>query len=129
MGWFSLAAGLLTGWLAIDDLFMMHEIVLPAFGVPQGVVVGSIAVLALAYVVASWRIILTSDYWILLAGGIALVASIMIDQVYHSPLPALVYAEDGAKFFGIFCWGTYHIITVFYHVLRSVDQRTSGADS
>ena len=29
-----LAAGMLTGFLAIDDLFLVHENVLPAFGVP-----------------------------------------------------------------------------------------------
>lgn len=32
---FALSAGLLTGWIAIDDMFLVHEKVLPALGVPQ----------------------------------------------------------------------------------------------
>ena len=35
---FPLLAGLLTGWLTLDDAFLLHETVLPAFGVPQNAV-------------------------------------------------------------------------------------------
>ncbi len=129
MAWFALAAGLLTGWLALDDAFMAHEIVLPSFGIPQGVVIGAYAALALAYLAASWRIILNSDYWILLIGGGALTASILIDQVFHSLVPMLVYAEDSAKFFGIFCWAVFHITTLFQRLEQPGTNRMEGAAS
>ena len=118
MAWFALSAGVLTGWLALDDAFMAHEIILPSFGIPQGAVIAAYASLALIYVAASWRIILESDYWILLIGGGALAASILIDQAFHSLAPVLVYAEDSAKFFGIFCWASFHITTMFHRLDR-----------
>ena len=110
--WFALTAGLLTGWLAIDDTFMLHENVLPGLGVPQNLVIGIYAVLALAYIFSSWRIILSADFWILGIGGLALVLSIFVDVVIHSAAKHVIYLEDSAKFFGIFCWASFHITTL-----------------
>ena len=55
---FLLAAGVFTGWLALDDLFMIHEDVLPWFGVPQVVTYGAYAAIAALYFLYSWRQIL-----------------------------------------------------------------------
>jgi len=88
---FALTAGVLTGWLALDDAFLVHEVVFPSFGIPQNLVIGAYAALTIAYVLASWRIILESDFWILFIGGAALVVSIFVDTVFASLVPALVY--------------------------------------
>ncbi len=122
--WFAASAGVLTGWLALDDAFMVHEVVLPSFGVPQNAVLASYVVLAALYAMVSWRLILKSDYLILLVGGAALALSIAVDTVFHSLLPFLVSLEDSAKFFGICCWSAFHISTL---LALLIDPRPSRA--
>lgn len=106
---FAATAGVLTGWLALDDAFLVHELVLPSLGVPQNLVLAIYVVLALAYAGASWRIIIANDFWLLLIGGGAFAVSLGVDTVFQSLDPALVLIEDSAKFFGIFCWASFHI--------------------
>ncbi len=114
--WFALSSGILTGWLALDDTFLVHETVMPSLGVPQNAVIAAYAALALLYIASSWRVILASDFWILLIGGLALVVSIVVDTAFHSLNPSLVYIEDSAKFFGIFCWASFHITSLFERI-------------
>ncbi|MEM7428389.1 MAG: hypothetical protein AAF441_20040 [Pseudomonadota bacterium] len=109
---FAASAGLLTGWLALDDTFLVHEVVFPSFGIPQNAVLVAYAVLGILYALASWRMILKSDFLILFAGGGALALSMVVDSVFHSLVPQLVYLEDSAKFFGIFCWAAFHIVAM-----------------
>ncbi len=118
--WFALSAGLLNGWLALDDAFLLHENVLPYFGIPQNLVLASYVVLALAYAAASWRIILASDYMILLVAGAAVALSLLVDTVFSSLVPSLVYIEDSAKFFGIFSWASFHLTTLYFLVTRTL---------
>lgn len=118
---FALSGGILTGWLALDDAFLLHEKVLPAFGVPQNIVLAIYVLLTLAYVLASWRAILTSDYWILAFGGLAFIASLFIDVYFSSLNPLLVSLEDSAKFLGIFCWASFHITTFSRAILVKED--------
>lgn len=109
----ALSAGLLTAWIAVDDMFLVHEKVLPALGVSQMLVVASYMGLAVLYVFTSWRYIFQQQWWMLALGGAALASSILIDQIYHSLDAHLVYLEDSAKFFGIVCWTIFHLLTVF----------------
>ncbi len=118
---FALSAGLLTGLLALDDTFMLHEVILPSFGIPQNVVLASYAIFALLHVFSSWRVIMSNDYWILLIGGGALFTSVFIDVVFHSLAPIIVYLEDSAKFFGIFCWASFHIVTLISYLTNPWD--------
>lgn len=110
--WFAGSAGMLTGWLALDDAFMVHELVLPSLGVPQNAVLASYVALGAFYALASWRIILKADFLILAVGAAAMAVSIAVDTVFHSLLPAMVSLEDSAKFFGIFCWTAFHLSTM-----------------
>ncbi len=121
--WFALSSGLLTGWLALDDAFLVHETVLPSFGIPQNAVIAAYAALALLYIASSWRVILASDFWVLFVGGAALVLSILVDTVFSSLAPGLVYIEDSAKFFGIFCWASFHITTLFDRISNLAVQK------
>jgi len=124
--WFALSAGFLNGWLALDDAFLLHENVLPYFGIPQNLVLASYVALALLYAAASWRIILAADYLILFVGGLAVVVSLLVDTVFSSSLPALVYIEDSAKFFGIFSWASFHITTLYFLVTRTLTPTWKG---
>ncbi len=93
---FAAAAGLLTGWLALDDAFMVHEVVFPSFGIPQNMVLVAYVVLGGLYVAGSWRVVRSFDYLILLTAVGALGASLAIDALLHSLNPIVVLAEDSA---------------------------------
>ena len=108
---FPLLAGMLTGWIALDDAFLLHETVLPSFGVPQNAVIAFYVLLAFGYFAANWKAILKYDFWILGMGAAALGTSIAVDTIFHSLNPTFVLLEDSAKFFGIFCWATFHVTT------------------
>ena len=108
---FAITAGLFSAWLAMDDAFLLHEIVFPKIGVPQFFVLSVYVLLALSYMVASWRIILSSEYWILGLGVGAVAISIGIDQIFHSLDPVLIIMEDSTKFFGLWCWFAFHVVT------------------
>lgn len=123
---FALSGGVLTGWLAIDDAYRVHENFLPSLGVPQDLVIIAYAVLAMIYVAASWRVILANDFWILIAGGGALAASIFIDMVFHSLASHFVLLEDGAKFFGIFCWMSFHTSTAMKYMASALAAGLDG---
>ncbi len=117
---FALLAGLLTGWLTLDDSFLVHEKVLPAIGVPQNLALAVIVALTVAYVVVSWRTILASDFWLLVVGAVAFAGSIGIDTVLHSVDPVFVQLEDSAKFVGIFCWASFHVTTLTRFVVQAL---------
>jgi hypothetical protein len=113
---FALSAGLLTGWIALDDMFLLHERVFPNLGVPQMLVISLYLALGLLYGLANWRFIWSQDWWLLAIGGAGLALSIFVDAVFHSLNPARVYIEDSAKFFGIFAWSTFHCFTLYLHL-------------
>lgn len=115
---FAATAGLLSGWLALDDAFLVHEIVLPELGIAQNLVLAAIVVSAVAYVVANHRIILNHDKWLLLLACGALAFSMGVDTLFQSLDPVLVYVEDGAKFFGIFFWASFHVTTMARMLLQ-----------
>lgn len=117
---FALSAGLLTGWIALDDMFLLHERVLPNLGVPQMLVISLYLALGILYGLANWRFIWSQDWWLLAIGGAGLVLSIYVDAVFHSLAPALVYVEDSAKFFGIFSWAMFHCFTLYLHLRDGV---------
>ncbi|MBL4870516.1 MAG: hypothetical protein JKX72_06140 [Robiginitomaculum sp.] len=109
---FAVTAGLFSAWLAMDDAFLLHEIVFPKIGVPQFLVLAIYVLLALSYIISSWRVVLSSEYWILGLGVGGVAISLGVDQIYHSLDPMIVIIEDSAKFFGLFCWFAYHVVTL-----------------
>ena len=60
--------------------------------------------------------IFKSDFWMLGLAGSALALSMVVDTVFHSLAPQLVYLEDSAKFFGIFCWASFHVTAMAEHL-------------
>lgn len=107
---FAGAAGLLSGWLALDDALLLHEIVLPKIGLPELLIVAIYVVLVGLYVATSWRVVLRNDFWLLIIGGVAFSLSLGIDSVLRSIDPLVVTMEDAFKFFGIVCWALFHIV-------------------
>lgn len=109
---FLLLAGLLSGLLALDDAFLLHEVAFPELGVPQNIVLFIYLILAIAYGLASWRTLLSSEIWLLAIASIFLAVSLMVDQVFHSIDDMIVIIEDSAKFLGLSAWFSFHVLTI-----------------
>lgn len=106
-----LNAGVLTAWLMLDDLYMLHERVLPDFlGIPQPLVFGAYVLLVALLIVRFRRVIIGATDYRLLALALAFFAlSIASDQgpgEWHQ-LRWLILVEDGAKLLGIVSWLAY----------------------
>ena len=103
------AAGLLTGLLMIDDLFMLHDWLLPVYlGIPEPLVYAVYVVLALAYLVCFRRRLRAARTWLLLTAILFFVLSVGSDLVLPDG-PGIYLWEDGTKFLGIISWTLFHI--------------------
>lgn len=114
---FALVAGCFTGWLALDDAFLLHDKVLPFLGIPQGPIQWAYAVLAALYAAFAIRILVHGDFALFLLACGFLGASVLIDQTVHSDSWVRVALEDGAKLLGICCWSAFHL-SLLYRLLR-----------
>jgi len=119
---FLIASGLLTLVLAIDDVFLMHERVLPYIGVPQILVYLIYIGLILFYFIRFHSIILKSEYILL---GMALGffgVSVALDVIHPKGIDPNLF-EDGAKFVGIVAWLAYFIRFGAFAVLHNTAQQ------
>ncbi|MDA0990533.1 MAG: hypothetical protein O3A51_07260 [Verrucomicrobia bacterium] len=102
---FLLLSGIATLWLGLDDVFLVHEHVLPGMGVPQKLVLATYALGGCGYLVLFRQHIMRHGPLLLMAmAGFG--ASVGVDVV----IPPGEYAhfiEDGAKLIGISCWCGY----------------------
>jgi len=114
LGVFLFYSGCLTLLLGIDDLFLLHEYVIPnTLFIPQKVVVLSYLLAAAAYLIRFHKWILSTDYLLLALAFCFLGLSLFVDQVFpYSDFES--YVEDSFKFAGIVFWLAY-----FAHVTIS----------
>ena len=106
---FFAAAAILTGAVAVDDLYMVHEIVLPRLGVPQTLILAAYGAAGVAYLVVFRKRLLASGGWAFLLAIVALGLSIGVDAVIKHQPEAIMVAEDAAKFFGSCLWSAFHV--------------------
>lgn len=103
-----LHAGLLTAWLALDDLYMFHERIGPdELGLPQPLIFLAYGLWTAAALVRFRAQIVREDRWILGTALACFAASVATDQLapgwwFDWPYTALL--EDGAKLLGIVGW-------------------------
>ncbi len=104
---FFAVAGLFTGLLGADDLFLLHDHVLPAVGVPQMAIYGLYGLFALGFLGLCLREIFAHSGWLFLTAGFLLAGSIAIDQAIESEASWRILLEDGLKFAGLWSWVVY----------------------
>ncbi len=121
---FMVAAALFTAWLGADDLFMIHDHVLPEFGVPELLTYGVYGGLAFLHLLFFWREILQSRVTVFLVAGTMLAMSVGIDAFIHNDHALRIVMEDGAKLIGIALWGAFHIAAGFDYLLEASRGRT-----
>lgn len=113
---FFLCSGLLISALMLDDLFMLHESILPDYlGVPQNLVQTSYAVMALLYVRRFWKMIFNAEHAMLFLAFGLLGFSVLCDVV---PFRVTAHAlfEDGSKLLGIASFLIYFAKEGMHHV-------------
>ncbi len=112
------AAGFLTwgallgAYVATDEIFQLHAVVLPAAGLPKQMVVVLLGGGVAAWM-ARWQAEVRRTRWAILgAAACALGGSVLVDVV--APFEtgrANLLIEDGLKFLGMLAWATYFVAT------------------
>ncbi|MCW8087558.1 hypothetical protein OF850_18185 [Roseococcus sp. MDT2-1-1] len=115
------AGGLLAAVLAFDDVFLLHESVLPFFGVPEKLILAGYATAAIAYLWTYRDFHRRMDWPLLLAALGLLGSSVMLDVVAEE-MDWLVL-EDGTKFAGISAWCAYHLLAARFWLRRAITGR------
>ncbi|MGB3294795.1 MAG: hypothetical protein WBB01_17570 [Phormidesmis sp.] len=108
---FFLASALLTTLLGLDDLFLIHEVILPKYlGIPQAVTFGVYGALIVLYFLKFYPIILRTAYIPLMLSLFFFFISVLIDiNILPTSSPFHEYLfEDGAKLVGILSWLVYY---------------------
>lgn len=118
---FCLSSALLSGYLALDDLFQIHESLAPVYlGIPEGAVYGLLGLAVVAYLL-SFRDLLLNLRGLLLLGALGLLAaSVGVDRIEHWlwRLGHWTYLlEDGLKWMGIVSWCAFCVVWCRDHVL------------
>lgn len=114
---FFLASGLLTLLLLVDDLFRLHDFILPTYGhIGQEAFYAGYSVLAGLYLVRFRDLLLKTKCLILATALGALGLSVMVDVLPETLLPWHFLVEDGLKLLGIVGWAGYWVGTGFQAV-------------
>lgn len=118
-GWFLTCAGLISAMLMLDDLYLLHEEVIEDhLFIPQEFVFLAYGVMVLCLLVRFRKLILSTDYLLLLLAFVFLATSIAVD-VFVKPeeftvfgdIPGRHIIEDGFKLLGIATWSVYFVRT------------------
>ncbi len=110
---FLLLSGTFSLILALDDIFRIHETMLPRyFHVSEVWTILGYFIIGVGYLVYSFRQILMTDYLLLILALIFLGLSVTIDEIFpYSDLETFI--EDSFKFVGIVFWLAYFSRTAF----------------
>lgn len=103
---FLLNSGLLTLLLGLDDAFLLHEAVLPAWGIPEKVVLLCYLGFVGFYLFHSFSVIRQTDYVLLNVALFCFGVSVVVDGAYRL-IGDQYLLEDGAKLVGIVSWLMY----------------------
>ncbi len=133
---FFLFSGFITSILLLDDLFLFHErhlnsreIIFPnSTFISQEVIYLSYAMIILFYFIKFRKIIVKTDFIILLLALSFFGASIIIDS-FSLSIPMKSLFEDGFKLFGIVSWFGYFVRVCFQVVKYAILQPTENNEA
>ena len=116
---FLISSALLSGYLMFDDFFMFHEFLAPKYlGLNDNLVLFILVLAAALYLYLQRRMILKTDFWMLVLALTLLAFSVFVDVSYlritDGQFGQLEYIfEEGPKWLGIACWCSYHVQTAY----------------
>ena len=106
---FMVYAGLFTGLLLFDDLFLAHEVIYPkVLGVDEKYVFAAYVILASLYLSFFRHLIVRSGYSLMLLSLILFTISLLVDIFVAEAGVLQRIGEDGTKFIGIAAWTAFH---------------------
>jgi len=116
--------GLFSAYLLCDDLFMIHDELVPhLLRIDEKVVISMIVVAAIGYTALLWRVLFQTNFMLFLVSVSMLAVSVVSDTIFEPQLEVLGdwnhLIEDGAKWIGIACWFSYHLHTALAWVAAS----------
>jgi len=126
---FLLISGLLTLLLGLDDVFLLHEVVFPHFGIPQNLVLGSYFGFMVLYLIMFYSLMLETEYVLMAIALFFFGISVFLD-VLHLPVMDEYYIlfEDGAKLIGIVSWLAYFFRVGASSINRYAAQQSAPPD-
>lgn len=105
---FLLFSGLITCLFLLDDLFLLHEVVLPEYlHIPEVGVYLIYSNVIVFYMVLFRNILLRSEFLILGLSFFMIGTSQFVDLI-PMPIPEDSFLEDAVKLFGVVSWLTYY---------------------
>lgn len=102
-----LSVCILSALLALDDQFMLHDAVLPRFGIPEKLALLLYGVLCLRALWPFLPDLLRLKLPLLAIALASFVFSLLIDNVISFDTGAALFLEDTAKFIGIVFWAVH----------------------
>ena len=121
------SAGVLTGMLAFDDVFMGHEALYPKLlGIPELATVAIYAALVAIFLWKFRRPILRMAPELLVISLVAFALSVATDLIVSDQTSWRVLVEDGSKLVGISFWTTYFWWSALRTVKRSSEKHNPG---
>jgi len=123
--WFLICAGSISAMLMLDDLYLLHEEVIEDhLHISQKFVFAAYGVMVLALLIRFQKIVLSSDFMLLVFAFGFFAISIAVDLFVHpeefvifGSLPGRHIIEDGFKLLGIATWAAYLVRTSAQKVL------------
>ncbi len=107
---FMVYAGLFTGLLMFDDLFLAHEVIFPkVFGADEKHVLAAYMILMCIYLLFFRDLIFRSGYSLMLLSLIFFAISVFVDLFVSEQGSLHRIGEDGTKFIGIATWTAFHV--------------------
>uniref|UniRef100_UPI00351A974A hypothetical protein n=1 Tax=uncultured Paracoccus sp. TaxID=189685 RepID=UPI00351A974A len=101
---------LLSALLALDDQFMLHDAVLPRFGIPEKLMLIAEGLLCLRAVWPFLPALLRGKQPLLAVALAGFAASLLIDIIVRFDTGTALMIEDMAKFTGITFWATHWFV-------------------
>ncbi|WP_148041270.1 hypothetical protein [Rufibacter immobilis] len=128
---FAFYAGLLSLFILLDDLFMLHEEAFPNYiGIPESVATALYPCLILAFLFTFRKRLLASSFLVLVSSLGFLGLSMLVDVVAPNQTSELEYLlEDGFKFMGIVGWFLYFVHTSTVLVNQRIQEQAGLGSS
>lgn len=121
---FLLFSAILSSYLMLDDVFQIHEELASEFlGLNERIVTASLFIALVAHLVTFRRIILRTNFIVLLLALGFFATSVTVDQVWCREY----FFEDGAKLLGIACWCSYFAETSYRFLVDAFNLPASVA--
>jgi len=99
--------GAITAYIALDDAFLLHEVVIPhSIGLPESGVYALYLLLTGAAALCFWRELLAHSRLLLGASIVLLGAPVVLDMLQQIS-PALEPWMAASKLAGLWCWAAY----------------------